>query len=194
MSIEIEAKMRLDDIDPLIARLSEMGAEPGCHVIEVNRYFDTPEGVLRSADRGLRLRVENEIDGPRRMATITHKGPCQGGSLKIRSETEVGVENAAAAADLLESLGFLQVRGFEKRRRRWMLGDCEVDIDTVPYLGHFVEIEGPSEAAVLAVRRTLGLEAVPLVSGSYVSMLEAYVTEHRIASEYIAFTGDEAGR
>ena len=42
--------------------------------------------------------------------------------------------------------------------RSWKLGGCTVELDELPHLGTFVEIEGPSEAAILKVRDQLQLD------------------------------------
>ncbi len=185
MGIEIEAKMRLDDMDRLIARLSEVGATRGRDMVELNRYFDTPDGSLRSSDRGLRLRLVREFHDSQSTAIVTYKGPRAEGALKRRTEIEVVVDDADAAAKLLGLLGFVSIRSFEKRRRQWALHRCEVDIDTLPHLGHFVEIEGPSDEAVMSVRQVLGLGSTPLITRSYASMLETYITQQKMTIEHL---------
>lgn len=186
MGTEIEAKIRLRDTAPLVSRLESLGARRGAAVIETNAYFDTPQCELRASDRGLRVRVET-IEGGRSAKTIiTYKGPRGEGPLKIREEIELEVADASAASRLLEALGFRSAMSFEKRRCKWEHGGCHVDIDTLPYLGDFVEIEGPSEQAVLKVRDELGLGDQPIVEDSYIAMLDAYLREHHIATGHVA--------
>jgi adenylate cyclase class IV len=48
-----------------------------------------------------------------------------------------------------------------------------VELDELPHLGCFVEIEGPDEQSVLAVRDRLGL-AGPGITKSYLAMLDAH--------------------
>lgn len=184
MNIEIEAKMRLADAAALEARLRELGATPVAELVETNTFFDTPQHALKSADRGLRVRTEQMSDG-RSRSVITHKGPRAHGKLKSRSETEVVVEDAADAAALLTELGFFAVLSFEKRRRRWSIDGCLVEIDTLPHLGDFVEIEGPGDEAVLALRDKLGLADAPLVRASYIAMLVAHLREHNIRTSHV---------
>ena len=193
MPVEIEAKMKLEGIDEIETRLREFGATLAADLLEVNTFFDTLRGDLKAADEGLRVRLEKATDGGHVSATITHKGPRAHGKIKTRSETEVSVGNARAAAELLTALGFVSVLSFEKRRHRWKLDGCNVELDTLPYLGHFVEIEGPSEQAVMDVRRKLGCEHLSMISASYISMLVDYLSEHAIRSTHVTLEEATAG-
>lgn len=194
MAVEIEAKMRLVDVAPLEERLVAAGAEWVIELLEVNTFFDTPKGDLKAADEGLRVRLETSTDGSHVEATITHKGPRAHGRIKTRAESEVIVASARHAAQLLTALGYVSVLSFEKRRRRWKLDGCRIELDTLPYLGHFVEIEGPSEAAVLAARRKLALDDLPMISASYISMLVTYLSENAIRTDHIGFEDSGATR
>ncbi|MEM9295569.1 MAG: class IV adenylate cyclase, partial [Planctomycetota bacterium] len=141
MGVEIEAKMRLVDRAALEGRLRERGAERVAVLHETNAYYDTAEGGLKATDQGLRVRVETDADGGR-TATITHKGPRAHGPLKSRTETELPVDDPDLASALLAALGYEHVVTFEKRRDRYALGGCRVELDTLPRIGAFVEIEG----------------------------------------------------
>ena len=56
MGTEIEAKMRVDDHAAVTARLEELGAVFVAAMLERDTFFDTPDGELVEADRGLRVR------------------------------------------------------------------------------------------------------------------------------------------
>ena len=100
--------------------------------------------------------------------------------------------DARAAGELLGALGYHPVLTFEKRRQRWLLDDCRVELDEVPHLGHFIEIEGDSDEAVLAVRDALGLGEVPLIRASYIAMLTTYARDHNLPAEVIRFAVEES--
>lgn len=187
MPIEIEAKMRLNEPEALRQTLENLQATPVGAIFETNTFFDDAEGSLKSADRGLRIRVE-QCDGCDPAVTITHKGPRTQGQFKSRSESEVRVDDAQRAAALIGELGYQSVLTFEKRRERWSLDDCQIELDTLPYLGQFIEIEGDSDEAVTAVREKLGLAEAPLVRNSYVAMLSAYLREHDMRTTLIRFS------
>ena len=182
MNVEIEAKMRLIDRTAMQQKLTDLGAEMIAELIEINTYFDR-EGRLKSSDQGLRVRVER--DNGSQIATITHKGPRAHGKLKSRVETEVGVDDPRHAADLLTALGFNPVLSFEKRRQRWRLDGCLVELDTLPYLGDFIEIEGDTDDVVNALRDRLGLADIPLIKPSYIAMLQTFLHENGIRANHI---------
>lgn len=194
MAIEIEAKMRLTDPNAVKAQLQHHGASKLSELSETNSYFDTPDGTLKSTDQGLRTRVEvTGVGTPdeRAVTTITHKGPRAMGALKSRYETEVIVDNARDAALLLGALGYHHVLSFEKRRERFELDDCMVELDELPVIGRFIEIEGPSEDAVNAVRDKLGLGSEPIIRSSYIAMLRTHLQESHSNQAMIRFE-DEA--
>ena len=186
LDIEIEAKMRLTDLPGVEARLGDVGARHRGEVLETNTYFDTVNQDLKSSDRGLRIRVEINPTGTREV-TITHKGPRAHGKLKSRSESEVRVDDARQAAELLTAMGYRPVLTFEKRRRRWELDGCTVVLDTLPHLGDFIEIEGPDDQAVLEVRDKLGLGQTPIIKASYIAMMVTYLSEQHLETNMICF-------
>jgi adenylate cyclase class 2 len=168
---EIEVKMKIEDVRALEARLAKLGADHERSIRETDTYFDTPQSTLRATDQGLRVRTESPIDGSNRFTIMTHKGPRAKTQVKSRRETELVAANTPDAIKFLEALGFRPVLTFEKIRHRWLFTGCHVDLDTLPLLGHFVEIEGPSEEAVLGVRKKLSLDLHPLIGASYIEML-----------------------
>jgi adenylate cyclase class 2 len=190
LALEIEAKMRLTDPDAVARSLADSKADCLGNIFETNTFFDTDEGQLKSSDCGLRIRVE-QWEGAEHVATITHKGPRTQSQLKSRHESEVRVDNAQRAAELLGELGYRAVLTFEKRRQRWELDGCWVELDSLPMLGHFIEIEGPSEAAVTALREKLGLAQAPLVKTSYAAMLTAHIREHDLRTDLVRFDDDQ---
>lgn len=183
--IEIEAKMRLDDVAALEAKLAALGAQRAAVLHETNTFFDTDRQTLKSGDRGLRVRIERDVATGQSTVRITHKGPRAHGRLKSRPEVELTVDDAHAAAKLLGALGFHPVLGFEKLRRRWVLDGCRVELDRLPYLGDFVEIEGPSDKAVLATREKLGLADKPMLQTSYIAMLSNHLREQSIVKTHV---------
>lgn len=190
MSIEIEAKMRLSDRDALIQTLGQVGGAFVADLAETNSYFDSPGGGLKSTDQGLRIRVEVAAAGTPDESittTITHKGPRAHGRLKSREETELVVNNPRDAAVLLDAIGYHHVLTFEKRRTRYTLDGCRVELDELPVLGGFVEIEGPTEALVIAARKKLGLSAAPLIKSSYIAMLKTHLHETGSDTDTIRF-------
>ena len=187
MGLEIELKMRAGDVQQLEAELNRLGAVCRDQVDESDTYFDTADHNLRRADQGLRLRCETVTGCTEQRHILTHKGPRCGGQVKTRRETQVRVEDRGATFELLEALGYRIVLSFEKRRRYWELDDCVISIDRLPLLGTFLEIEGPSRAAVLARRKQLQLDRTPLIDATYADLLCQYLKAHDLKLERITF-------
>jgi adenylate cyclase, class 2 len=177
MPIEIEAKMKVESFGPILAALGEHKATSLGEHIETDTFFDTPDRALLAADKGLRLRVALDGSTNKSEALLTHKGPVGHGPLKKRQETQTLVANAEAMGRLLEQLGFVQWLRYQKRRQSWQLDSCRVELDELPRLGKYVEIEGPSDTTVMQVREKLGLSSQALIKASYVAMLTAHLQE-----------------
>jgi adenylate cyclase class 2 len=185
VGVEIEAKMKVESFEPVRARLVELSAIRVGIVLETNRFFDTPDHALRSGDRGLRLRSNRSLETGRIGHIVTYKGPRQPGALKCREERECVVEDSAAAAGIFEALGYAAELSFEKRRESWKLNDCRIELDELPLLGLFVEIEGPSEAAVDAARARLKLQHCAPLQESYIAMLMQHLNARGDASRVL---------
>jgi len=187
MALEIEAKMAVDNLGVVRTRLQQCGAKRLGAFAEINAFFDTDDRSLMAADKGLRLRVNRNVETGVEDHIMTYKGPRQHGPLKSREEVELAVEGSAEAGKILECLGFLKTLSFEKRREAWELDGCEVVLDELPHLGTFVEIEGPDDQSVLGVRQKLNLADRALIRFGYVAMLSGYLQEHGITSREIKF-------
>lgn len=177
MAVEIEAKMKVSDLSTIRARLGDAGGKRLGSYLERNTFFDTEDRSLLAADEGLRVRSSQDQDTGEAVCTMTHKGPRQHGQLKSREETEMTVGDEETALEMLAALGFDRVLSFEKRRESWSLGGCKVELDELPHLGTFVEVEGPKDETVLKVREQLGLADRPLTKASYIAMLMTFLQE-----------------
>lgn len=181
MPVEREAKMQVADHEPIRARLTDLGAQHLASNLETDSFFDTEDRRLLAAGKGLRIRRVVSGDSAGNGASrVTFKGPRQPGALKTREELEAAVSDADVMEQILLRIGFVRMLRFEKKRQTWLLDGCEVALDELPRLGKFVEIEGPTEAAVMQARQKLGLDEAPLLTSSYVAML-SHRLSHRDA-------------
>ena len=187
MSVEIEAKMKVPDLTAIRAKLDAAGGRRVGEYLERNTFFDTEDRSLLAADEGLRVRASRDRATGSVTCTMTHKGPRQHGQLKSREETEVTCGNEADALAMLTCLGFDRVLSFEKRRESWSLGGCKVELDELPHLGTFVEVEGPKDETVLKVREQLGLADRPLSRASYIAMLMTFLQEQGQPARDVTF-------
>jgi adenylate cyclase class 2 len=187
MPIELEIKLKLDDHEPVRARLREIGAKRLGEVLETNTFFDTPDRTLKSQDRGLRLRTSTLAATGAAKHIITYKGPRAPGAIKRREEIEFAIDQPDRAVALFKGLGYTDTFTFEKRRESWPVDDCLVELDELPHLGKFIEIEGPSEASILAVRATLQLDDAPAIAEPYIALLSRYLKTQKLPLHSVRF-------
>jgi predicted adenylyl cyclase CyaB len=109
---------------------------------------------LLKANSGLRVRTEEGLEGTTpRPGLLTYKGPPLAQPLSPREAFDVTVEPAEQMVAMILALGFVPTLSYEKVRESWEVEGCKVELDRMPAMGLFVEVEGPSEQAVRDARR-----------------------------------------
>lgn len=145
--MEIEAKIRVAELESHRARLQILGGVPHGRVRERNMVLDDKDRALLNSGKLLRVRSFGGED-----CILTVKAPAPAGEFKTREEIETRV---ASKENLLRQLAFLGYEIawiYEKERDSWSYGGCEVALDRLPEIGCFIEIEGAPEA----IRRVCG--------------------------------------
>lgn len=191
--IETEAKISVKDLSVVRQRILELGGshrEEGEGVFfQRNTFWDTETGRLSGADQLLRVRVvrANSEEGELKKVTVTWKGPRQqdNGVFKSRPEIEIEVFDPQAAIQLLNALGFTEkIEVFEKMIEHFELDRVAFDLNQIPFLGTFVELEGPKEMIKAVVARlNLKSEILPFAKATsrrYEELLEKYLEEGRL--------------
>ena len=186
MPIELEAKVKVASHQEPLQLLHHHGAALIGDFLESNMFLDTTDHDLRSKRSGLRLRQMTAVDGGKQ-AKITFKGPRQAGLFKRREEVELSVDDFGTAKSLLTALGFVPLSTFQKKRQSWQLGPCQVELDELPHLGCFVEVEGPDEAAITETLRQLKLENLPHIQDAYIALLMEHCKQHKLDPTKISF-------
>lgn len=179
---EIEAKFRLADPDIMRVVLRHAGADCRGVALETNTFFDWPDRRLLKAGTGLRVRRAEPLDeasrkpnGEPTTTRVTYKGPLEQSTLKVRKEVEFSADPPEHVMEVLAALGMHRTLLFEKRRETWHLGDCLVEIDELPMLGYFLEIEGPTESAVASAMKALALDESQIEQRTYTRMLDDHL-------------------
>jgi len=189
---EVEVKVRADH-DAVRAALDEAGAERLGGVTQVDTYYDAPHRDFAETDEALRIREERPAEGDgggeadggdeadgEPVTKATYKGPLVDADSKTREEHETRVDDAEAARELFEGLGFEPAAVVEKHRTFFELDGYTVTLDRVEGLGEFVEVEAEAdtERDVDAVRegafevlRRLGLDPDAGIRTSYLGLL-----------------------
>ena len=71
--MEIEAKLKVDSFEPVLERLSEIGAVCKGEVAQKDIYFDDAGRRLRKADKGLRLRIARSDESEKLFISYAQK-------------------------------------------------------------------------------------------------------------------------
>lgn len=187
MPTEVEAKLAVDDHDSIRDRLRSLDAKLLGRVLETNTLYDDEEKTLLASDSGLRIRQNNVLDGEAKPDTLTYKGPRKPSAMKSRDEVEVVIQDAEVADELLGVLGYAPVLSFQKRRETWTLRDCRVELDEVPHLGRFIEVEGPNTEAIESALEALELADREILTDSYIALLIDYCRRHGLPTDDISF-------
>lgn len=101
-------------------------------------------GFLRVRDEGNRVTMSLKVIGEKR--------------IEDQKEICLNVNDFHQATEFLSSIGCIPKAYQETKREVWELDGVEVDIDEWPFLEPFVEVEGESEAEVMAVSEKLGFD------------------------------------
>jgi len=160
---ETEAKIKVDDFAALRPALAKAKAVFLGKVIQTDRYFDTPARDLLGGDIGVRLRQTLVLKKGKTRCDdrplLTFKGPADAkAKFKTREETQARVDEPEVVDRVLTAAGLMPTLTIQKCRESYQLGPCIVELDELPLIGTFVEIEGPSAAAIERTRKLLKIK------------------------------------
>lgn len=165
-NIETEIKLLVPDLAAVDARLNTLGAVLHApRVFERNARYDLPDGTLTAKGVVLRLRQDSRV-----RLTYKEAGTLSDGVMS-RFEAEVEIGDFAMMETILLRLGYVFVFAYEKYRTTYILNECEVTLDEMPF-GAFVEIEG-EQAAIMDTLLALQLESMPRIEMSYADAFNA---------------------
>ena len=172
---EIELKLAVADHDAVRSAVEREGGQYLGTFEQTDQFYDSPQGRLRQAGCGLRIRQIRQVDGPGGRIDprpeVTFKGPRRlDAKAKIRPEYQTRLDDAEAMARVFEACGLELFAVVGKTRSSFRLGGCMVELDELAGVGRFVEIEGASEEAVFEIRDRLGLTGEP-IHESYLAMV-----------------------
>lgn len=148
MQTEVEVKFLDINLAEIRAKLRQIGAKlitPERLMRRVN--FESP--VLSSKSAWVRVRDEGSH------ITVTYKQTIDQTVTGTR-EVNLEVDSYQAAVDFLNAIGLEEKSEQETKRESWELGDVQIELDTWPWLNPFIELEGPSVAALKQTAGKLG--------------------------------------
>lgn len=185
---EIELKFSVADANRLRAAVSEVGF----HLLtdrtfESNTLYDTPDRQLRARRQILRLRQYGS------RWTVTHKRQSNAAAAdtryKTRIETESGVEDGPALAEIFTQLGYAPAFRYEKFRTEWESAGGHLVLDETP-IGIWAELEG-APAWIDAMLERLGVSPAQCSTDSYGTLFLKWKDATGSPAENLTF--DEIG-
>jgi len=203
MPVETEIKFRVDDVAGLSQRLEAAGFHLQTpRAFESNVLYDTPDRQMRARTEILRIRSyagrwtltlkRLPRSGP--APDCDDRGPQEadfaswgGGDArhKHRIETETGVADGGALAEVFLSLGLVAAFRYEKWRTEWTDGEGHCVIDETP-IGNYAELEG-SSAWIDRTAARLGVDPAQYVTLSYGRLFEVWREEHSSSANDLTF-------
>ncbi|MFW6062509.1 MAG: class IV adenylate cyclase [Planctomycetota bacterium] len=178
MPREIEAKYRVETFEHVRRAVRAAGGEFLGRLLQTDTLFDRPDGALRASDQGLRLRRVRLLEGPGESEIdlrplLTYKGArSETDASKSRREVQTHVDRPEVIEEILALGGLTPSFRLQKRRESYALGPCRIEMDELPMIGRFVEVEGPGEEQLADAARTLCL-AGEAITESYFRLLAA---------------------
>jgi predicted adenylyl cyclase CyaB len=163
---EIEIKFVVKDAGAMTEKLRRLGFRiaVGRHH-EKNFLFDDGAGSLKR--QGKLLRIRKTPSGQ----TLTFKGPISTESkLKHREEIECRVDDASLLQRIIEEVGFQLRTQYSKYRTVFEKDELWVSLDETE-AGNYIEVEGPSDAEVIALGEKLGYSEKDFVRQTYAELI-----------------------
>ena len=145
--LELEAKILDVDHAALAAKLGALGARKAWERDMETRFY-------KNAERTAGLRVRREGDAW--VLCAKRRLDAGDGAAKEALEYETAVADPDALGKILEVAGFTKVKRLTKRRQRWELGGVHFELDAYRNLPPLLEIEAPTQDALVAAARSLG--------------------------------------
>ncbi|WP_254862884.1 class IV adenylate cyclase [Halovivax gelatinilyticus] len=173
---EVEVKVPAT-LDRVRERVRSIGASDEGRVEQVDTYYDAPHRTFSKTDEALRIRTERRSGDER--VELTYKGPLVERASKTRAEVETEVDDAVAAAEILERLGFEPAATVRKDRHRFAFDGVTITLDEVDGVGTYVEVErtatadsiDETRAELFATLDRLGLDPDEQVRTSYLGLM-----------------------
>lgn len=131
----------------------------------------------------IRLRTNGEE------ATLTYK-VFESTAIDGAKEIEVKVSSFEKTNEILELMGHKARSTQENYRIRFMYNDAEIDIDTWPLIGTYVEVEGRDEKHVMDVIKSLGFNDKEVTGDAAFELYQRLGMEEKDIS-ILAFTNEE---
>ena len=175
MAVEIELKARVRDCEGMKTSVQRIAAYTRT-VLQKDSIIDYADGRLKKSGKALRIRQVEVIHGKgsgQKKTIITLKGKRRDSGAAVKQREEEELEALAEVAEVFEAakeLGLGVSLSYEKLREDYDAGEIKICIDSFPRhpaLGHFIEIEAPTEKLVKWAANEIGIGKADVVKETY---------------------------
>ncbi len=184
---ELEIKIQINSdahFQAIYDSCNKLFGAPVSHVLQLDEYYDTPDRQLKKQDLVIRIRSNGQ------KKTIALKSPRVElpSGITNRIELEFLSAEGEKVCEQLLSQGLNPYEAAEKERWTFVYNDCEIVLDKLPFIGSFIEIEGPSEFAINQIVSLLNLSSLPVVRQNYGELMMAKFRELQLPLSNIIAT------
>jgi len=164
--VEIEVKIRIQDLDPYREKILNLGAKiEKERFFEENTLYDFPSQALSKKRQALRIRKVGK------KTFLTFKGaPQKSRKFKVREEHETEVKNKKNLKKILKSLGLVPAFSYQKYRTVFRKGRLKICLDETS-IGNFIELEGERND-ITKFARPLGISKSEFIKLDYVQLFK----------------------
>jgi predicted adenylyl cyclase CyaB len=164
--VEIEIKIRVDDIDSFKEKIVNLDARlEKERYFEENTLFDFSAQALTKKQQALRLRTAGK------KTFLTFKGPPEKSrKFKIREEHETEVKNEKQLRRILKCLGFIPVCTYNKFRTVYRKKRLKICLDETS-IGNFMELEGERNE-IVKFTNALGISKKEFIKLDYIQLMK----------------------
>jgi predicted adenylyl cyclase CyaB len=146
---------------------------PTSHVLQLDEYYDSPDCQLLNQDLVLRIR---SVDNEKMVALKSPRLKLPNGMTK-RIELEFASSDGKKVQDQLKDQGLVVRQSSEKERWTFTYKDIEILFDRLPFIGTYIEIEGPTTAAIQKIVDVLKLNSNTVIQKNYGELMRAKFLE-----------------
>lgn len=184
---ELEIKIRINSeehFQEIYERCTQLFGSPVSHILQLDEYYDTSDRQLKKQDLVIRIRSSDK------QKTIALKSPRieLSSGMTSRIELEFLSAEGEKVHQQLVSQGLTPNEASEKERWTFLYKECEIVLDKLPFIGAFIEIEGPSEAAIQEVVHLLKLSVCHVERKNYGELMKEKFQELQLPLSNIRAT------
>lgn len=184
---ELEIKIVLgseENFKQVFERCTQFFGPHQSHLNQLDEYFDTPDRQLNAHDLVVRIRSSN---GKKTVALKSPRIENLSGTTN-RIELEFLSANEENVHDQLLNQGLHAYEAAEKKRWTFIHNECEIVLDQLPFIGSFIEIEGPSEEAIQEIITLLSLSSFEVARQNYGELMKEKFRELQLPLHTICAT------